>query len=97
MNNAMGRILIFLWLCALIVPAAASAWSVTKEIDFPDETHFVVKCDNGATVTVKQMRPANPRLAYMNGWWLVVGGSYFNFASQDAAVKAACNTAKETK
>lgn len=97
MNNAMGRAIIFLAVCVLIVPAPASAWKIEKQIDYPNEAHFVVKCDNGATATVKQMRPTDPKLAYANGWWHVVGGSYFNFASQEAAVKAACNAPKETK
>lgn len=93
----MGRITILLALCALIVPPLASAWKTEKQIDYPNEAHFVVKCDSGATVTVKQMRPTNPKLGYMNNWWLVVGGSYFNYPSQETAVKAACNAAKESK
>lgn len=83
--------------CAMIAPAAAFAWSVTNQIDHPNETRFAIKCDNGATATVKQMHPGDPKLAYMNGWWFVVGGSYFNYSSQDAAVKAACAAAKGPK
>lgn len=44
-----------------------------------------------------RVRPADPKLMYMNGWWLVVGGSYFNYPSREAAVKAACAAAKESK
>lgn len=95
MNKVIVRIIILLAACAMTAPAAALAWSVTNQIDYPNETHFVIKCDNGATATVKQMRPADPKLAYMNGWWLVVGGSYFNYPSRETAVKAACAAAKK--
>ncbi len=96
MNRA-GRILILCGVWAFFAPAAAFAWKVTNQIDRPNETHYVIKCDNGAMVTVKQMRPVDPKLGYMNNWWLVVGGSYFNYPSQEAAVKAACAAAQNPR
>ncbi len=89
--------LILAGICGLFAPAGAYAWKVTHQIEYPNETHFFIKCDNGAVATVKLMHTADPRLAYMNGWWMVVGGSYFNYPSQEAAVNAACAAAKKTE
>lgn len=93
----MKRVALLLAACAAIAPGAAVAWTITSQIDYPNETHYVIKCDNGATATVKQMHPVEPKLAYTKGWWFVVGGSFFNYPSQDAAVKAACAAPKATK
>ena len=97
MGKSIGSVAFLLAVCAMMAPPAAFAWSVTKLIDRPDETRYVIKCDNGATATVKQIHANDPKLMYMNGWWLVEGGSYFNYSSQEAAVKAACAAAKESK
>jgi hypothetical protein len=92
MNTAMRRTIIFLAMWAMIVPVAAFATSVTGKTEYPDETHYTIKCDTGVPATVKRMHPVNPRRAYSNGWWYVVGGSYFNYPTQEAAVKAACHS-----
>lgn len=78
-----------LYLTGMASPAFT--WNIEKKTVTPDETLFIIKCEGDSKkVTIKQLHPEDTKRSYSKGWWLIEGGSNFNYSSIDSAVATAC-------